>query len=61
MDEIAELGGNADEILVKTYGSKNITPFINSLPDDVQGEILDQVLKLKDKLLIKSKQEKMEV
>ena len=61
VDEIAELGGSADDILVKTYGSKNITPFINSLPDDVQGEILDQVLKLKDKLLIKSKQEEMKI
>ena len=61
VDEIAKLGGNADDILVKTYGSKNITPFINSLPDDLQGEILDNVLNLKDKLIKANKQEKMEV
>ena len=61
VNKVAELGGNADDILIKTYGSTNITPFINSLPDDVQGEILDQVLKLKDELIVKGKQEEIEV
>tara|TARA_R100000963_G_scaffold9453_2_gene6274 strand:- start:1519 stop:2616 length:1098 start_codon:yes stop_codon:yes gene_type:complete len=55
VDEIVKLGGNVDDILTKIVGTKKITKFYNKLPDDVQGEVLDEVLEAKDKYLLAEK------